>query len=363
MYFYVEAIKLLGSLGIVLDPYPQISIRLQVASILQELDHFLLRPLSRKFGLRYHFFSEQHCCGKKAGITTKDPLIIRDPGGGGHPLECPPAGSSVSPKKNPVHEFKTAKERIRQERAKAAAALEGATAGATASTPASKKTPFEKALADGTTTCRGRSSEQTEDGPAGDNTTHEEQTNKVETGDNEVSTEAGSLNVEDSRSISASSSSSSLAGLTLLEVSQLAASAPGAASVVREDEEGRLVDRPGSSSSPADKRSAATTPKSCSSPKSSSPKVSSPKVSSPKVVSSPKSSTKPAVPAGGSLSSSSTSLVAPSKAKPLSNVRVVGYHTTIQVGLLQYHLALGAVRDFYSPRVEYIYMPLCSMEL
>ena len=35
--------------------------------------------ITRKFGLRYHFFSEAHCSAKKAGITIKDPMIVKVP--------------------------------------------------------------------------------------------------------------------------------------------------------------------------------------------------------------------------------------------------------------------------------------------
>merc|ERR1712194_106777 len=52
--------------------------RLKVASILYELEHFLVIPITRKFNLRYHHFSEAHCCAKKAGMTTLDPMIVKE---------------------------------------------------------------------------------------------------------------------------------------------------------------------------------------------------------------------------------------------------------------------------------------------
>ncbi|CAD7937020.1 unnamed protein product [Amoebophrya sp. A25] len=56
--------------------------RSKVAAILGELDLFLLQPVTKKFNLRYHTFGEAHCCAKKAGMTTKDPMVVRNPENG-----------------------------------------------------------------------------------------------------------------------------------------------------------------------------------------------------------------------------------------------------------------------------------------
>lgn len=56
------------------EPLPN---RDKVATLLQELEHTVLIPICKRFGLRYHFFGEAHCQAKKAGMTIKEPLIMK----------------------------------------------------------------------------------------------------------------------------------------------------------------------------------------------------------------------------------------------------------------------------------------------
>jgi hypothetical protein len=51
--------------------------REKVVRTLHELSTKVAIPLSRYFGLRYNFFSEHHCQAKKAGVTVKEPLVLR----------------------------------------------------------------------------------------------------------------------------------------------------------------------------------------------------------------------------------------------------------------------------------------------
>jgi len=49
----------------------------RVMRMLHELNSKVAMPVCRHFGLRYNFFSEHHCQAKKAGVTVKEPLILR----------------------------------------------------------------------------------------------------------------------------------------------------------------------------------------------------------------------------------------------------------------------------------------------
>jgi hypothetical protein len=51
--------------------------REKVVRILHELNTKVAIPICRHFGLRYNFFSEHHCQAKKAGVTVKEPLILK----------------------------------------------------------------------------------------------------------------------------------------------------------------------------------------------------------------------------------------------------------------------------------------------
>jgi len=51
--------------------------REKVVRILHELNTKVALPVCRHFGMRYNFFSEHHCQAKKAGVTVKEPLILR----------------------------------------------------------------------------------------------------------------------------------------------------------------------------------------------------------------------------------------------------------------------------------------------
>merc|ERR1719174_2310214 len=51
--------------------------REKVVRILHELNTTVAIPICRHFGLRYNFFSEHHCQAKKAGVTVKEPLVLR----------------------------------------------------------------------------------------------------------------------------------------------------------------------------------------------------------------------------------------------------------------------------------------------
>jgi len=51
--------------------------RNKVIRILHVLSTKVAIPVCRHFGLRYNFFSEHHCQAKKAGVTVKDPLVLR----------------------------------------------------------------------------------------------------------------------------------------------------------------------------------------------------------------------------------------------------------------------------------------------
>lgn len=49
----------------------------KVVSVLHELNTKVVMPICRQFGLRFNFFNEHHCQAKKAGVTVKEPLILR----------------------------------------------------------------------------------------------------------------------------------------------------------------------------------------------------------------------------------------------------------------------------------------------
>jgi hypothetical protein len=51
--------------------------RSKVVSTLHVLNTQVAIPICRHFGLRFNFFSEHHCQAKKAGVTFKEPLILR----------------------------------------------------------------------------------------------------------------------------------------------------------------------------------------------------------------------------------------------------------------------------------------------
>ena len=52
----------------------------KVVKTLHELNTKVALPICRQFGLRYNFFSEHHPQAKKAGVTCKEPLILRKQG-------------------------------------------------------------------------------------------------------------------------------------------------------------------------------------------------------------------------------------------------------------------------------------------
>ncbi|CAL1148735.1 unnamed protein product [Cladocopium goreaui] len=52
----------------------------KVVQTLHELNTKVALPICRQFGLRYNFFSEHHPQAKKAGVTCKEPLILRKQG-------------------------------------------------------------------------------------------------------------------------------------------------------------------------------------------------------------------------------------------------------------------------------------------
>lgn len=49
----------------------------KVVRVLHELNTKVVMPICRQFGLRFNFFNEHHCQAKKAGVTVKEPLILR----------------------------------------------------------------------------------------------------------------------------------------------------------------------------------------------------------------------------------------------------------------------------------------------
>lgn len=59
----------------------------KVLQILHELNSKVALPMCRHFHLRYNFFSEHHCQAKKAGVTVKDPLILRKKGPDGEEVQ------------------------------------------------------------------------------------------------------------------------------------------------------------------------------------------------------------------------------------------------------------------------------------
>eukprot|EP00930_Biecheleria_cincta_P028622 TRINITY_DN19979_c0_g1_i1.p1 TRINITY_DN19979_c0_g1~~TRINITY_DN19979_c0_g1_i1.p1 ORF type:complete len:952 (+),score=219.28 TRINITY_DN19979_c0_g1_i1:410-2857(+) len=59
----------------------------KVLQTLHELNSKVALPMCRHFGLRYNFFSEHHCQAKKAGVTVKDPLILRKKGPDGEEVQ------------------------------------------------------------------------------------------------------------------------------------------------------------------------------------------------------------------------------------------------------------------------------------
>jgi len=59
----------------------------KVLQTLHELNSKIALPMCRRFGLRYNFFSEHHCQAKKAGVTIKDPLILRKKGPDGEEVQ------------------------------------------------------------------------------------------------------------------------------------------------------------------------------------------------------------------------------------------------------------------------------------
>mmetsp|Transcript_125562 Transcript_125562/g.366790 ORF Transcript_125562/g.366790 Transcript_125562/m.366790 type:complete len:764 (+) Transcript_125562:77-2368(+) len=65
----------------------------KVVRTLHELNTKVALPVTRHFGLRYNFFSEHHCQAKKAGVTVKEPLVLR---------RTQPDGEVVEEKRNLV---------------------------------------------------------------------------------------------------------------------------------------------------------------------------------------------------------------------------------------------------------------------
>jgi len=59
----------------------------KVVKTLHELNSKVALPICRHFGLRYNFFSEHHCQAKKAGVTCKEPLILRKKNENGEEIE------------------------------------------------------------------------------------------------------------------------------------------------------------------------------------------------------------------------------------------------------------------------------------
>lgn len=71
LYFSFSSMKDADGKKIVLQK------REKVVRILHELNTKVAIPLSRFYGIRYNFFSEHHCQAKKAGVTVKEPLILK----------------------------------------------------------------------------------------------------------------------------------------------------------------------------------------------------------------------------------------------------------------------------------------------
>lgn len=61
--------------------------RSKVVKMLHQLHVKVATPVCRHFGLRYSFFSEHHCQAKKAGVTVKEPLILRKKADDGSDIE------------------------------------------------------------------------------------------------------------------------------------------------------------------------------------------------------------------------------------------------------------------------------------
>eukprot|EP00913_Durusdinium_trenchii_P011993 g11267.t1 len=59
----------------------------KVVQTLHELNSKVALPICRHFGLRYNFFSEHHPQAKKAGVTCKEPLILRKQGPDGTEIQ------------------------------------------------------------------------------------------------------------------------------------------------------------------------------------------------------------------------------------------------------------------------------------
>lgn len=59
----------------------------KIVNMLHELNSKVALPICRHFGLRYNFFSEHHCQAKKAGVTCKEPLILRKKGPDGEEIQ------------------------------------------------------------------------------------------------------------------------------------------------------------------------------------------------------------------------------------------------------------------------------------
>jgi len=59
----------------------------KVVRTLHELNSKVALPICRHFGLRYNFFSEHHPQAKKAGVTCKEPLILRKEGPDGTEIQ------------------------------------------------------------------------------------------------------------------------------------------------------------------------------------------------------------------------------------------------------------------------------------
>jgi len=58
-----------------------------IVKVLHELSSKVAQPICRFFGLRYNFFAEHHPQAKKAGVTTKNPLILKKKAADGQEYE------------------------------------------------------------------------------------------------------------------------------------------------------------------------------------------------------------------------------------------------------------------------------------
>jgi predicted metal-dependent hydrolase len=71
LYFSFSSMKDADGKKIVLQK------REKVVRTLHELNTKVAIPLCRHFGIRFNFFSEHHCQAKKAGVTVKEPLVLK----------------------------------------------------------------------------------------------------------------------------------------------------------------------------------------------------------------------------------------------------------------------------------------------